>query len=106
MARSSTTADQPLLVSSNVFVVEHYLAGADRGHAEALTRRLRATDGRLRHALYVPDDETYFAVYARPSVETLRARALVADQSRSPFDRIVRAVLFDPLRGSDVGGER
>jgi hypothetical protein len=104
MARKRSTADQPL-VSSNVFVVEHYLSGADWGHAEALTRRLRATDWSLRHALFVPDDETYFAVYDRPSVGTVRAPAVVASQSGNPFDRIVRAVLI-AVRGSDVGGER
>lgn len=84
-------------MSSNVLVVEHYLADADRRDAEALTRFLRASDGRLRHALFVPADETFFAVYDSAS-QTMRAPTATAHRSHSPLDRIVRAVLFDPRR--------
>jgi hypothetical protein len=97
MAKSPFIARDPLLVSSNVFVVEHYLASADRRHAETLTQLLRATDGGLRHALFVPADETYFAVYDNSSAEAVRTPTAVADRSRSPLDRIVRAVLFDSV---------
>ena len=101
MAKSPLIARDPLLASSDVFVVEHYLASADRRHAETLTRLLRATDGRLRHALYVPADETYFAVYDRSPVDAVRAPSAVDDRSRSPLDRIVRAVLFDPVMAQE-----
>ena len=97
MAKSPSTTRKRLLVSSEVFVVEHYLAGTDQRHAEKLTRFLRATNKRLRYALFVPADETYFAVYDSPSGEALRPPASAADQSRNPLDRIVRAVLFDPM---------
>ena len=104
MVRSPSTARERLLVSSNVFVVEHFMAGADRGQAETLTRLLRANDGRLRHALFVPADETYFAVYDSPSGEAVRTPTAVADPSRGPLDRIVRAVFFDPvMRRTDDG---
>lgn len=96
MAGFPSTARAPSLVSSSVFVAEHYLAGADPRRAETLTRLLRASDGQLRHALFLPADETYFAVYDSPSAEAVRAATAVAGRSRSPLDRIVRAVLLDP----------
>ncbi len=94
MARPSFIAREPLLVSSDVFVAEHYLAGASLERAESLTRLLRARDEHLRHALYVPADETYFAVYDSPSAEAVRTATAVAARSRSPLDRIVRAALL------------
>lgn len=77
------------LVASRVVVVEHYLAGVDSQGAEALTRRLRDTGAtRLRYALFLPVDETYFAVYEGPSADVRAAGG--------PLDRVVQAVLLEP----------
>jgi hypothetical protein len=86
----------PSLISSGVFVVEHYLAGADQRRAEALTRLLHGRDAALRHALFLPADETYFAVYDSPPFGAVAAR------SPSPLDRIVRAVLLAPVTRSEA----
>jgi hypothetical protein len=100
MAIFPFTAQAPSLVSSGVFVAEHYLAGADPGRAEALTRLLQGSDAQLRHALFLPSDETYFAVYDSPP------SGAVAAQSPSPLDRIVRAVLLAPVTRSEAPTSR
>jgi hypothetical protein len=83
------------LMSSEVFVAEHYLGGTDPLRAETLTRRLRASSAGFRHALFLPADDTFFAVYDGTSAEVVSA----ATAARSPgsFDRIVRAVLLEPV---------
>jgi hypothetical protein len=95
MARFPSAAREPLLVSSAVLVAEHYLAGDDPRRAETLTRLLRASDRHFRHALFVPADETYFAVYDGPSPEAPRTATAIAARSCSPFDRVVRGVLLE-----------
>jgi hypothetical protein len=84
-------------VLSNVLVAEHYLAGAGPPRAETLTRLLGAANARLRHALFLPGDETYFAVYDSTSAEAVRAATATVTRPNSPHDRIVRAVLLDPM---------
>ena len=82
---------------SNVFVAEHYLAGAEPRRAETLTRLLGAANARLRHALFLPGDETYFAVYDSTSAEAVRAATATFTRPSGPLDRIVRAVLLHPV---------
>lgn len=99
MTRSSTAARASSLVLSDVFVAERYLPDADPLRPDALTRLLRANDGRLRHALYLPADETYFAVYDSTSEEAVRA-ANGETRSSDLLDRIVPAVLLVPGRSA------
>ncbi len=65
MTRASAAASPSSLVQRDVLVAERYLPAADALRADVLTRLLRASDGRLRHALFLHADETYFAVYDR-----------------------------------------
>ena len=99
MKRSSVATGASSLVLSEVLVAERYLPDADPLRADALTRLLRANDGRLRHALFLPGDETYFAVYDSTSADAAHAASSVA-RSRNLVDRIVPAVLLVPRRRS------
>jgi hypothetical protein len=101
MAASPSALSTASLLSSEVFVAEHYLGGTDPMRAETLTRLLRASSFGLRHALFLPADDTFFAVYDGTSAEVVSAAT--AGEARSPgsLDRIVRAVLFDPVRLPD-----
>lgn len=105
MAGSPSTTEAPSLVLSNVLVAEHYLAGAESRRAEALTRLLGAGGARLRHALFLPGDDTYFAVYDSPSAAAVRAATAAVTRASSPLDRIVRAVLLDPVGGLEPTDE-
>jgi hypothetical protein len=87
------------LVLSEVLVAERYLPDADPLRADALTRLLCANDGRLRHALFLPADETYFAVYDNTPPDAAHAASAVT-RSRNLLDRIVPAVLLVPGRRS------
>lgn len=99
MTRSSTATGASSLVLSEVLVAERYLPDTAPLRADALTRILRANDGRFRHALFLPADETYFAIYDSTSAEAVRAARAVA-RSRNLLDRVVPAVLLVPGRGS------
>ncbi len=87
------------LVLSEVLVAERYLPDADPLRADALTRLLCANDGRLRHALFLPADETYFAVYDSTSADAVHTVTAMG-RSRNLLDRIVPAVLLVPGRRS------
>lgn len=104
MAASLSDLRTASLLSSDVLVAEHYVADGDPLRAEALTRLLRASAG-LRHALFLPADETYFAVYDGTSAEAVRAATAGVARSRSSLDRIVRAVLLAPVRPPDPTDE-
>lgn len=92
MTRSPSTASASTLVQSDVLVAEHYLPSADPLSADELTLLLRAGEGRFLHALYLPGDETCFAVYdGSPAT----ARAVRPPGS---LDRIVPAVLLEQGR--------
>ena len=95
MKRSLAATGASSLVLSEVLVAERYLPDADPLRADALTRLLRANDGRLRHALFLPADETYFAVYDSTSADAAHAASAGA-RSRNLLDRIVPAVLLVP----------
>ncbi|HKP19385.1 MAG TPA: hypothetical protein VJT84_12975 [Gaiellaceae bacterium] len=85
--------------ASNVFVAEHYLAGVDfRGAQTLLTRLVRASGGHLRHALFLPADETFLAVYDGSSANSVRAATAAAAPTHSSLDRVVGALLLDPYR--------
>jgi hypothetical protein len=99
MKRSFAATGPSSLVLSEVLVAERYLSDADPLRADALTRLLRAGDGRLRHALFLPGDETYFAVYDSTSVDAVHAASAV-DRARHVPDRIVPALLLVPGRRS------
>jgi hypothetical protein len=99
MIRTSAETETSSLVLSDVLVAERYLPDADPLRAGALTRILRANDGRLRHALFLPADETYFAVYDRTSEDAAHAASVVAG-SRDLLDRILPALLLVPARRS------
>jgi hypothetical protein len=88
MAWSPSTASASALVLSDVLVAEHYLPFAESLRADELTLLLGAGEGRLLHALYLPGDETCFAVY---SGATPASRAV---SPPSPLDRIVPALLL------------
>jgi hypothetical protein len=87
---------------TNVLVAEHYLAAAAARRVDTITDALaEAADElagagspiRLLRALFVPFDETYFAVYEAQSADAVRAAASLA---RSPLERVVHAVLLEP----------
>jgi hypothetical protein len=99
MTRSLAATGTSSLVLSEVLVAERYLPDTDPLRADALTRLLRAHDGRLRHALFLPADETYFAVYDSTSADAVHAASAVG-RSRNLLDRIVPAVLLVPGRRS------
>src|SRR3990170_4879005 len=98
MTRSSAATGASSLVLSKVLVAERYLPDTDPLRADALTRLLRANDGRLRHALFLPADATYFAVYDSTAADAHAASAVA--RSRNLLDRIVPAVLLVPERRS------
>jgi hypothetical protein len=98
MAASPSALGTASLVSSDVFVAEHYLGGTDPLRAETLARLLRASAAGLRHALFLPADDTLFAVYDGASAELVSAATAGVPRSQGSLDRIVRAVLLDPVR--------
>jgi hypothetical protein len=100
MAASPSALGIRSLVSSDVFVAEHYLGGTDPLRAETLTRVLRARATGLRHALFLPTDDTFFAVYDGASADAVRAATVGVSRSSGSLDRIVRAVLLDPQRSA------
>jgi hypothetical protein len=81
-------ASTQALASSRVWVAEGYVAATDPRPAEALDRALQERDGRSRllHVLFLPADETYFAVYD----------GATPDPAQTPLDRVLRAVLLEP----------
>ena len=85
MTRTLTATGASSLVLSDVLVAERYLPDGNPLRADALTRLLRANDGRLRHALFLPADETYFAVFDSTSADAVHAAGAVA-RSRNLLD--------------------
>ena len=84
------------LLLSDVLVGERYLPDGNPLRADTLTQLLNAEYGRLRHALFLPADETYFAVFDGTAPNT----ASSVGRSHDLLDRIVSAVLLVPARRS------
>jgi hypothetical protein len=95
---------------THVLISEHYLADAAEQRVDLITRNLEdaaeelasaGTRIRLLRALFVPFDETYFAVYDAESADAVRKAAALA---QCPFERVVRAVLLETRAALPVFG--
>jgi hypothetical protein len=80
---------------AKVFVAEHYSPGLDARQVDTLTRRLRAAvdDGagsiRFLGAAGLPGDDSFFSIFAAPSLETV---ATVVARAEVEADRILPAL--------------
>jgi mannose-6-phosphate isomerase-like protein (cupin superfamily) len=88
------------------YLAEFYVAGGRRDHAELAGRATAAaaelaregTAVRFLRAIFLPEDETGFALYEAPSVQAV---ADAGERAQLPFDRIRAAVTRDAELESD-----